>query len=135
MKVIMILIVLAIAVVVGLYYFGGVSTLDPAQQATEFYNGLQTGMSWEQVVQMKEPKKYFLPNPEAMNGRSQPQEYNEQVIRDAIQNDTIPGGFMFDYTFTGDHAWTLNFDSDGKLYSIDPILTTKQLLEGKAFQQ
>ncbi|MCC6682373.1 MAG: hypothetical protein IT445_15845 [Phycisphaeraceae bacterium] len=135
MKVIMILIVLAIAVVVGLYYVGGVSTLDPAQQATEFYNSLQTGMSWEQVVAMKAPKKFFLPNPDAMGGRTQPQEYNEQVIREAIQNDTVPGGFMFDYMFTGDHAWTLNFDSQGRLTGTEPILTTKQLFEGKAFQQ
>jgi len=137
MKALVILIVLGGLGLVALYYFGGFANLDPVAEAEGFRNSLNEGMSWEDVVAKKAPRKFatFSDDPNSMTGTSPDQPFDANLIREAVANRQMPLGFKFDYMFTGDHAWSLHFDGAGRLVAIEPILTTKQLLEGKAFHQ
>lgn len=113
----------AVLIVIGaaIYFFGGFSDLDPEQQAADFTAAVQPGMDWKQVVELQEPKKYFMYRTE---GQSQPEPYTEQVIADGIANGTFANGFCFPYTFTGELQYEVIFDPSGKVTGKPQKVTT-----------
>lgn len=129
MKALVILIVVGGLALVALYYFGGFADLDPATQGEQFRNAIHEGMTWEEVVDLKEPKKFyaFSSDPSSMTGRGPEQDFSRAYVSDILSKGGVPAGFGFDYVFTGDHAYTLTFDGEGKLTYIEKMRTTKDL--------
>lgn len=132
MKALIILIILGAAGLAALYYFGGFSTLDATAQGQQFRDALYEGMSWGEVADLQEPRKFypFNDDPQSMTGRSPDQEFKRDEFANMVSNGHLPSGFGFDYNFdSGDHAYELSFDSEGKLYAIGKKTTMKDLLD------
>ena len=132
MKVLAVLIVLVVVGVGLLVKFGGVMSFDPAAGAEQFVADVQPGMTWQQVVDLKMPKKYavYSDNPDRMMKHGAISKFDEDKFAAAAQSNPFPLGFFFDYTFDAEHAYRVVFDSQGLVETIEPRMTTSDLFGG-----
>ncbi len=130
MKVLVVLLVLVILAVALVVKFGGVAGFDPAAGAQQFVADVQPGMTWQQVVAVKAPKKYaaFKDDPESMVGHGPIVKFDETQFASNMQSASYPLGFFFEYTFDAEHAYNVNFDAQGNVESIEERMTTSDLL-------
>ena len=128
MKGLLILIVVVAIALVGAYQFGGFGGLDPAAQAAQVKGNIQPGMTWEQVCDIKTPKKFKYIDPEAMGGTGQALDFDRAAMADMIKNNQIPNGFQFTYTFAADDVWSVNFDGQGLVTSSEKEKTMSDLM-------
>lgn len=130
MKVLVVLLVVVIALVALVVKFGGVTSFDPAAGAQQFVADVQPGMTWQQVVAVKAPKKYaaFKDDPESMMGHGPIVRFDEASFASSMQQASYPLGFFFEYTFDAEHAYNVNFDAQGNVESIEERMTTSDLL-------
>ena len=128
MKALLILIILAGLIIVGVYFM--VSGVDPAAEGQTFRQTIHTGMTWEEVADLKAPRKFspVSTNPQNMTGKDPAQDFDRDRMRNLVSNGSLPAGFVFGYKFTNEHAWELYFDSTGKLIDIQDMKTINDLL-------
>ncbi|MEO0515206.1 MAG: hypothetical protein AAF086_07925 [Planctomycetota bacterium] len=130
MKVLVVLLVLVVALVALVVKFGGVLSFDPAAGAQQFVTDVQPGMTWQQVVAVKAPKKYaaYKDDPESMMGHGPIVKFDEARFASNMQSGSFPLGFFFEYTFDAEHAYNVSFDGQGNVTSIEERMTTSDLL-------
>ena len=107
-------------------------SFDPAAGAEQFVADVQPGMTWQQVVDLKEPKKYavYSDNPDRMLGHGPSSKFDLDRFTATTQTNTFPLGFFFDYNFDAEHAYRVVFDSQGLVETIEPRMTTADLFGG-----
>lgn len=130
MKVLAVLFVLVVIGVALVVKFGGVADFDPAAGADDFVAQVQPGMSWQQVLDVKAPKKYavFSNNPDRLHGPIV--KFDEATFRSNMQNGGYPLGFFFEYRFDAQNAFNVNFDEQGNVSGVEKIMTMSDLLGG-----
>ncbi len=137
MKVLLVLIVLVLGGVYAAYHFGGLGSFDPDAKADELQQNVQPGMTWQQVMDVVEPKKVAPINYETEGfdpvGPSQDFELNGFKTR--LQNNSYPDGFVWKYTFSAQRAYDLTFAADGKLIDMREPVMMKDLLNGTAHKK
>lgn len=130
MKVLAVLFVLVIVGVFLVVKFGGVTNFDPAAGAEQFVQDVQPGMSWQQVVDLKKPKKYSAYNPDKELGHGPIVDFDPDKFATNMQNNSYPYGFFFEYTFDAEHAYNVSFDAQGNVETIESRMTTSHLFNG-----
>jgi len=134
MKIVIGLLVLG-GIVLFLVFQFGASGLSTAEQAKQFREKVSPGMSWEQVADVKEPRKYIEVSRKAMGGERQPINFKRKAMKKMVSNGALADGFIFRYRFDQEHTWNVVFDSAGTVQAVrKPHLTTKGLLHGEAFK-
>jgi len=127
---------LAAILLVGLilYYVGGLSGYDPAEQADIFKNSIKQGDPWTKVLDVRPPKTWAAldyTNPDSLDPRGASRDFKEQSFRDAMTNGTGPAdGFIFEYIFDTEHAYDVWFDAAGNVTTIEDRPTASDLLNG-----
>lgn len=112
------LIVLIVLIGIGLwavYQFGGFAELDPATQMAQMEQGVKEGMTWEQVADLREPKKLTVFDFSAEFNPEREMDFNRQQLANMIANNQLDGGFKFRYDFSQAAAYEVYFDETGKV--------------------
>ena len=132
MKVLAVLLLVVILGVALLVKLGGVTSFDPAAGVEQFLADVQPGMTWQQVVDIKEPKKYavYTDNPDRLLGHGAISKFNADKFAANTQKQSYPLGFFFDYTFDAEHAYRVVFDGQGLVEAIEPQMTTADFFGG-----
>lgn len=128
MKGLVVLIVLVGVGIWGAYQFG-MQGMDPAVEAQQFSGKVQPGMTWEQVADVKAPRKFY---PFSGTGEGGGGEFDREGFK--VVAPTLGQGFNFKYQFSGDHAYQVNFDETGKVSSVEKMRTFNDLATGKTWQ-
>ena len=130
MKVLAVLLVVVIAGVALIVTFGGVTEFDPAAGAEEFVAQVQPGMSWQQVIGVKAPKKFaiYTDNPERPHGAIG--NFNQASFTTSFQNGSFKWGFFFVYRFDTEHHYHVIFDEQGNVSYVEEQMTFSDLLGG-----
>ena len=137
MKVLIVLIVLVIAGVYAAYHFGGLGSFDPNAKADELQQNVQPGMTWQQVMDVVEPKKVATINydTDGFDPVGPSKKFDLDEFKARLQSQGYPDGFVWQYTFSAERAYDLTFGPDGKLASMDEPIMTKDLLDGTAHKK
>ena len=128
MKALIVTFVIVGAIVAGLIYFGGFVGMDPAADAQNFTKSVAPGMTWQEVVAVKKPRKVIPLNPTNMTGQSNPLKWDQ--AEGALNNNSYTDGFIFPYVFSADHQYEVWFDGDGKVTDIQKQKTFNDLASG-----
>ena len=134
MKAILGLLVLIVLGVFLAYQFGGVGSFDPEQQAQKFNATVKAGMTWEQVAKDFPPKKFAVYGRDDTGSLIRANEEKfiladfEKKVK-APAPGGFPDGFDFCYTFSGEHAYVVTFDSAGNAQSISKARTLGDLMK------
>ena len=133
MKALLILIVVGILGLVAVYFFGGISTMDPAQQAAEFQNKVEQGMSWEQVVQIAKPREVTAMkiDRDGMRAPGATFRYKPEEFKAALDDNKFPEGFRFTHVFSANDSFEVTFSAEGKVQNVDKMISQSDILEGK----
>lgn len=128
-------VVFGLFVLVGLgiflaFQFGGVASLDPAEQGKKLQTTVTSGMPWQQVADQFPPKRYSVV---FMGDQGFPQGGPEvKFDRAAFEKDFTAGnlklGFSFVYIYGAESQFAVSFDADGKVGSVDKLATMGDLL-------
>lgn len=126
MKGLLVLIVLVGVALWAVYQFGGFSGLDPQQQLAELQQKVQPGMTWEQVADIREPRKFYVydftaDNPERMV------DFNRTAVADMVKNNGVESGFKYRYTLSEAAVFEVDFDGTGKVVSAGKGRSTADL--------
>lgn len=137
MKILALVIVIGIIALVIGFYFGGVGGFDPAAQAEIIRQQVKRGMTWQQVVEVQEPRKFqtFSTNPNSRTGMHPEQDFDAQKLDQMIKDGKVPEGFVFPYILSNADAIEVTFDGKGEVVSVRDMPTVKDLFEGKVFTQ
>ena len=134
MKGLVIFIVVGIIALVLVFQFGGYSSLDPAEQAQQFREQVSEGMTWEQVADVREPRRFTAVNPNAMGGQGLERDFDRQSLADDISdNERLRHGFVFLYRFDASHHYDIVFSPQGEVVAVNEPRTAKDLYEGQLF--
>ncbi|MCK4342613.1 MAG: hypothetical protein KAY37_12925 [Phycisphaerae bacterium] len=137
-KVIVILLVLAGLVVFLAYQFGGVATFDPTVEGEALKAKIQPGMTWQQVADLKQPRKYQIiherkkkvgPDEILMLIPGTKIDYDAAYITAGFQNNTMPNGFIFPYHFSAQSAFQVVFNANGVVQEVGDLGTMADLLD------
>jgi len=132
--------ILVVAAVGGVLYFGGVVGMDPAKEAADFKaaveSGLQQGnMTWEQVADVREPRRFIPIDYSNMTGERQPIDFDRDNLRADLAKGHYADGFKFVYMFTSEEQYEVLFAGSGKAVALNDVFTTGDLLRGEAFKR
>lgn len=127
MKGLVVLFVLVVAGVAAAYYFGGFSTLDPAAQAKEIQEKVKPGMTWEQVADVKQPRRIYPIDFDTINGEGHPIDFDRGNIANLVSNGSLPNGFLYRFNFSDAHSIGVSFNHEGKVVSVDKLRTAADL--------
>lgn len=122
-----------ILVVVGLYlafHFGGIGSLDPAQQAEQLKADVTPGMTWQEVADKRPPKRYqtFVQLEDGSIREAPEVKFDRGEFDAAFKASGYPLGFNFVYIFGAESQYSVAFDPEGKVTSVDKLTTLGDLL-------
>lgn len=123
----MVLVAVVVALVVK---FGGVTGFDPQAGAQEFVQQVKPGMTWQQVVDVKEPKKWGGISYDAMGGRGPIVRFNRDKFASKMTGAGMPDGFIFDYAFDAENIYEVHFDASGTVTSVEVPMRAVDLFNG-----
>jgi hypothetical protein len=144
MKFIIVLILLVVVGGLALYYGGGYSSFDPTKQGEEARAAIQKRMSqgvttWTQVCKVGgDPLNYRLMNrrTRTVDGVEQvyykpgaPNKFDADILTTRINEGNVEGGFILEYQFSAQVAFTVQFDEYGNALSVTDKTTIKDLLQ------
>ncbi len=129
MKIIIGLVVLVVVGVVVVTLAGGLVGFDPAEEAKQFTATVKRGMSWRDVVDVKEPAKLMV------GDSAQPVAFHRSNFEARFKQAKYLEGFRFPYAFTEDHLYVVEFDSTGTVIDVRKDETFKNLLDGQPFKK
>ena len=126
-------VVIGLAVVVGLgalIVLGILSLLNADQKAPadEIRNSVKPGMTWEQVVDIRQPRKYTLLRMSVPGGKTLPGDFDRDKIAAAVAKGAMAEGFAFEYRFSGSEAVEVVFGADGVVLYVADLPTLGDLL-------
>ncbi len=131
MKWLVVLLLLVGAVLAGAYYFGGVSDLNPAEQAAQFRGQIKQGMTLQQVIDLRRPQDVIpLAIVDLGVSRGAPLKYEQAQFKAHQGAGAYKDGLILLYRFTNKDQWEITFDASGKVQSVDKAYTAADLLEG-----
>lgn len=132
MKVLAVLFVVVIALVAAVVKFGGVTGFDPAAEAATFVQEVAVGMTWQQVADVKMPKKYaaIRDDPESLSVRGPSVDFDPGKFGTMMQSGGPSAGFIFLYTFDTEHVYDVYFDPQGNVTSVEKPPTATDLFNG-----
>lgn len=89
-------------------------------------------MDWQQVADLKKPKKYAIlrDNPEARSDRIPEMKFVPDQFGTAMQGGSHAAGFIFYYRFDTDNQYDVFFDGQGKVAMVEKPRTVKDLFNG-----
>lgn len=125
------LIGLAVAAGLGFLIVWGILSLlndDQKIPADKIRNSVKLGMTWEQVAEIREPRKYALIRAAAMGGRLSGRKFDRETIAKAVESGGMTEGFAFEYRFSGTEAVEVLFDSGGTVIYVGDLPTINDLL-------
>ncbi len=134
MKFLIALLILVPLCLYGLYAGGAFSTPDPQVLYDEIMTKATPGMDWQDVADIREPRKFRIVVPANPTGTSGQNKFERQKISTGLTNDSYPSGFVFDYQFSDAHACQVFFSSSGKVTEVAKMVTFKDLLNGNIGQ-
>ena len=123
MKVVLGLIVLIGVVIAAMFGLGLFSSEDPQVTLDNLKNSVKPGMTWQQVADVREPRKFTRVRFQAMGGRTQPEKFDRAKIADCISKSEFSQGFTFEYRFSNAHALEVIFDDQGTVEALGDLLT------------
>jgi hypothetical protein len=134
------LLVIVAAILLGVYYFGGVSSYDPTARGREAKAALSAGMTWTQVLDAAgEPGWYELVDKFIEQGPlgvelvdyrpGAKTRFERQRVQQDIADGKVPYGFIFRYYFSPQVAFRVWFNSNGLVQSIEDVMTMADLLD------
>jgi hypothetical protein len=127
MKFMFILMAVLAVVVLLMVQLGMFTAEDPKEAADELRNMVKPGMTWQQVVDIRMPKKYAKVKPEALGGTSAPRKFDRAKFEQAVPKGSYPDGFTFPYTFSAAQAVQVLFDAKGTVIVVSDAPTMKDL--------
>ena len=132
MKVLAVLLVVVIALVAAVVKFGGVTGFDPAADAESFVQQVQAGMTWQEVADVKTPRKYQVirDDPEAISERGPEVKFDPGRFGTMMQSGGPAGGFIFLYSFDTENVFDVYFDPQGRVISVERPRTAADLFNG-----
>jgi len=128
MKVVLGLIVLIGAIIAVMFGLGLFSSEDPQVTLDNLKNSVKPGMTWQEVADIREPRKFTRVRFNAMGGRTQPEKFDRAKIADCISKGEFSDGFAFEYRFSNAHAAEVIFDSQGTAETVADMVTVGDLL-------
>ena len=140
MKVIIVFLVLSAAILLSVYYFGGIASFDPTEAGRQAKAAMSPGMRWTKIVEVAEnPGGYrvivraFEKDP--LGGKFETLKpggrckYDYDRVKRDIAKGAVPDGFILEYMFSYQVAFQVWFDSNGIAQSISDIPTMADLLD------
>jgi hypothetical protein len=127
-------------VLAGVYFLGGYGSFDPDKQGRDGRAKIKPGMTLQQIVGIKElsnPKYRSISLVKQKVGKSfieteregPPVDFDKKKVERRIKDDEVPQGFYLDYRFSEQVAFTVRFDSAGKVESVEDLATVADLLQ------
>ena len=133
----MVLVFFAGAVLVGGYYFGGVSSFDPAKSASDTRAAIKPGMTWDEVLAVGAPHdiRHLAMFEKSIAGEIVEEvaasptmvRFSEERFREEMANNENSYGFIFEYQFGG-IRFGVHFDAGGVVESLADRGGTRDLL-------
>ncbi|MEQ9462013.1 MAG: hypothetical protein RIG82_13775 [Phycisphaeraceae bacterium] len=117
----------------GIYFLvaGGMS---PEEQAQQLRDQVQPGMSWVDVVDIREPKRVLRTSFSNMGmPRQIESDYDKDNVRTMVSSGKAADGFAFPFVFSSNTAFSINFDASGAVTSVTDDATANDLFNGKLF--
>ena len=139
MKAVAILLLLIAIGGVALIYGGGFASFDPTQQGLDAKANITPGMTWTKVIDVAgEPGKFsrILRKTEKIGGqeieafRPEPEsKFTREKVATAIDEGTVPWGFLVYYNFSQSVAFAVTFDDTGIVTGLHDLTTMADLLQ------
>ncbi|MCC7193780.1 MAG: hypothetical protein IT444_13480 [Phycisphaeraceae bacterium] len=133
MKAVGIVAVLVVVVLGVIYWSGGFTGKSPEEIAREFKVVAVAGTSWEKVADHMEPKEFQALSSVTMStnsmtpGVSQPYRFNRAEFAQKYKSGAYKEGFIFNYYFSNNDAWAVEFDGSGCVVEGRPLPVLKDL--------
>lgn len=132
--------VLAIAIA-AVYFWGGYRTFDPSEQGRQAKAAIKAGMTWKQVLDTAgKGGKYrsIVVATRKVRGEDvtdtilgPPVELKPDRVAAKLAANEVPDGFIFQYDFSQSVAFSVVFDSTGRVSYVHDNLTMADLLGTK----
>ena len=127
MKFMLGLIAVIVIVLILLFKLGLFTGEDPKAAAEALHKSVTPGMTWQQVVDIRAPKKFAKLRAESLTGTSAPRKFDRAMLEDGLADGEYPEGFTFPYTFSAGEAVQVVFDDKGKVIGVEDMPTAKDL--------
>jgi len=116
-----VMLVLMVLIAIGLFLafkLGGIGGFDPARQAEDLKTLAQPGTKWSVIVAKFPPRKMrgIGVDQHGIPAQGPQLDYQANTVETFIKNAEQ---FLFDYRFSGDHAYQLSFSPTGELISCE----------------
>ena len=137
MKAIVWLLVLVVAGWAATYFIGGYRSFDPDEQGRKARAAITPGMSLGDTIDiMGEPRKYqvLYKRVERIGGQEfetitpGPQNnFKRESVEQRIAEGSVGEGFLITMRFSNSTAFTVAYDSEGKVKGVDDAVTVADL--------
>ncbi|MEL7088525.1 MAG: hypothetical protein AAGL98_08835, partial [Planctomycetota bacterium] len=90
---------------------------------------VQAGMGWQQVADVKMPRKYAVirDDPEALSVRGPEVRFDPGKFGTMMQSGGPSAGFIFMYSFDAEHVYDVYFDPQGNVTAVEKPATAADL--------
>ena len=115
-------------------YFLVAGGMSPEEQGQQLRDQVKPGMSWVDVVDLREPKSILRTSLTNMGmPRQIESDYDIDRVRDMVNSGKAEDGFSFPHVFSSNMAYSINFAPAGNVTSITDDATASDLFNGKLF--
>ena len=135
MKLLIGLIVLGGIGIGAVYLVGGYASFDPTEQGTQAKAAITPGMTWNQVITAAgKPQRYRVFRLEKRRNfeelvQSGQLRFDMDLFTNDMTNKSFVHGFIFEYVFSPQAAFTVRFDAAGRVDVIEDLKTMADLLD------
>ena len=123
-------VIVATLVVMG-YKLGAFHMEDSAVQYQNMKEAVKEGMSWTEVADIKEPKKFAKYSSDPLKGRLPPQDFDRDLIAKWHKDGNMPFGFIYRYAFGPEHVLEVRFNGEGLCEGTRDGFTAGDILQTK----
>lgn len=110
---------------------GWFSPEDPALVVGRYMTAIQPGMTWEEVADIQEPRKFTPYDYTDEDGISYERPFKRESLREELLDNKHPDGFAWEYHFSAAHALRVEFDRKGEVIGVEKPFTAKDLYDGR----
>jgi len=114
----------------------GIAGYDPDADGQKHKAALERGMTWQQVIEAgKAPRKYQSiiettgPQGETEIKVMGENRFRRELFEEKAKSNDYGAGFVFLYRYTEKTAFGVNFDGEGKVESVNDLMTLSDLLQ------
>lgn len=119
----------------AVYLIGGYGSFDPTEQGNKAKAAITPGMTWNQVVAAAgQPQKYRVFRLEKKRDiedlvRSGQLDFDLDLFTNDMKAKNFAHGFIFEYVFSQQAAFRVNFDAAGRVEYVEDLKTMADLLD------